>query len=240
MTKIWMQRLVFVTALLFILGGVGCQTLQPDAVRQQVKGKSVAVTSLLGPRLNLQLIGTTIFHNQYGTLTVPEWGLDEFAISVVRSSMKNSGSYADVSVFYGASRNNSDGSLILPEGTQADFIVAIDSWSHRDPIFNTNAEVKGLGVFHRTFFGALNKTFVFAGLQVSLHDSSGKLIGQHPEVAYQEAPFTMRSGGDINWDWNGRNPAPIIEQADMASLKEIVRLLLRKTVEKGLDDSGLR
>ena len=142
------RRLGLLVGIVVVLLTAGCVTLDPQAVRSQTQAKRIAVASVLGPRLALQWIGTTVFNNEAGTIDVASWGIDERAAKALSSSLQAARRYAAVSEVTGV-RPDSSGFPRLPDGAAADFLVLLQPYDAGDPMFGTNRTFAGLGVAQR-------------------------------------------------------------------------------------------
>jgi hypothetical protein len=208
----------------------GCETLQPDAVKAQTQGKSLVVASMLGPKVKLQWIGTTVFNNEYGEISPDTWDLDGKAQTAGVDALRVTGRYARVAGVAGVQRG-ADGAPRLPTDTQADVVIVITQASHGDPLFGTNQGLAGLGVVQRTFMG-LERTEVFSAIRLDLYDGAGKSMGSRMQFEHEPAGFKLLSGS------SNKEP-PKVTDADMAAFRDKLHARLRKAVETALAKAGL-
>ncbi len=239
MTANRVYRFLFLGAILALLPLAGCNTLDPQVVQTQTRGKSIAVSSELGPNLELNWIGTTIFSNRFGHVPVPGWSIDELAANTARAALQSTQRYPAIAVFPGIHKIG-DATPKLPAGTQADFLLLFRRFNAGDPIYNTNQSFEGLGIAQRTFFGFQPPTRAHVGVTGELFDlAADKSLGSISDFSHWEIAAKLTSDGTSGSIWE-KQPAPIIAEKDLDDLKSQFSTKLITVIEKLVREMGLQ
>jgi hypothetical protein len=139
-----------------ILAVSGCSTLDPKAVQSQTAGKSIAVASTAGEKLNMMWIGTTTFNNESTQIAVPDWKVDEAIAKQAVANLQNTKRYGEVFYIEGTIRG-SDGVPTVATDKKADYIVFIEPATYQDGAFMTNQPMRGIGIMQRSLFNSMKR-----------------------------------------------------------------------------------
>lgn len=234
------NRLFSFVAITSAITLAGCATIDPQAVRTQTQGKTISIASTLGQDLELKWVGTTMFHNEYGLVSVPTWSIDEVAVNAVSSALQATGRYAAINKV-GNIKRIGEAMPILPPHSKSDYLILIERRHGGDPMFATNQSFQGIGIAQRTFMGILGpQTRAYISLQLELFDvAMAKSMGTRGAFDHWQITQKLKSGGSYDWT-NDKSPTPIIENHDLAELQQPVTSRLVGVVEKLLTDMGLR
>ncbi|MGB5445027.1 MAG: hypothetical protein WBM99_05895 [Psychromonas sp.] len=236
--KQFTRTILFFAAATSILITAGCANVDPHMVQTQTRGKTIAVASALGPNLELNWVGTTIFNNEKGTIAVPDWNMDNLAVNSMSSGLQATQRYAAVNTLSNISRVG-EAIPVLPPGSQADYLLLIERWDSGDPMFGTNQSFHGVGIAQRSFMG-LVQTKAHIGVCVTLFDLSiGKSIGVITSFEHWNIPTRLKSGGNSNLLAN-QFPVPIIDDLDLDELQQPITTKLEQMIVNILGDMGLR
>lgn len=91
------MRLLIVFVLMFVSGCATTKPIEPEKIAQIRK---VGAVSLLGERLNIVQVGTTVFNNVNTFEDVPGWNVDEFAVGELKTFLGNDRPYTFVPITY--------------------------------------------------------------------------------------------------------------------------------------------
>lgn len=216
----------------------GCATVDPEVVRAQTTGKTVAVASDLG-ELQLVWVGTTVFNNEYGTRDISAWGADRLAVALVVEPLRASQRLADVLPVDAIVREGSAPPR-LPPGQQADFLLLVETYrtAPPDPIFHTNLGLSGIGVVQRSFMGIPPRTHPYLALQLRLIDlRSNQVVATSSSFKHFPVDFHLKSGGKATF--SGPLPVPTLEDAELERLREPMLQRLREFLAEELPKLGL-
>jgi hypothetical protein len=216
-----MTRTLVACLLAVALAVSGCASVDPKAVESQVGGKSIAVAAALGDSLNLMWIGSTAFNNEYGSVPVGHWAVDEKVAAAAAGLLKSANRYSNVTIVPGPPRP-------APGNRYSeDFLLLFEPETFQDRAFGTNQRMKGIGLYQRTAFGSSKRVVAHAGLKAEILDlRTGRSLGAHSEHSYWQVPQTLDTG-------------PTISDEDLAKVRSamedrIATLVRRLVVKLGL------
>jgi hypothetical protein len=221
-----MKKVVAWLSLAVILVLSGCASYDPQAIRSQTSGKSVAVSSRLGDKLNLSWIGTTVFNNESGEISIADWKIDEAVAKGAVDSLRNAKRYAQVFPVAGIKRGT-DGTVDASAAGKADYLVLIESASYQDRAFMTNQFLKGIGVAQRTMFNSVKRTVGHASVSVEVIDvKSGKPVGTFGKQGIWPSVVSLETG-------------PKIAESDLSQFKADTIRNVQGAVAEALEKLGL-
>jgi hypothetical protein len=157
---------------------------------------SIGVISAIGHSVALKNVGMTVFSNSEEPIPADDWQLDETALAIISSELsarftitpivadKTAFSTPDTSWFFGSSVPLERLVSQLPPRSDIDAYLVLYPTSFRDPAFQTNQDLRGLGLY-RHLYGFEHALVAYAFYDVSVVDAhTGKIIkGQVGHVA---------------------------------------------------------
>jgi hypothetical protein len=230
------------TGILLSLLLFGCATVGVEKVEQLKPGTTIVPLSLMGDKLAICHIGTTVFQNELRHLELPSWQIDAYAEAAAASAIRQ-GSRFSITRTDTATARKSAGTLSfnvwtsaisiegglesvtrLARDSGAEYVLVIGPSQMGDSVFGTNQSFSGYGIGQRSFLG-LKRAVNYLTMRVVLFDGKdGK------EVARMHG-FLLSSPRAAE-DWVESENSSLTE-----SNAGTTRLAIESLIDKGLTKS---
>ncbi len=221
------------------MGAVGV-----DRVQRLAPGSKIVVLSLLGDKLAIRYVGTTVFNNRQHDADVSDWRIDQYAQSEANEIINISGKFIAIDANTEQARQAA-GSLVsnsftgsvkveggtasivqLAQATGAQYVLMLGPSFMGDPYFGTNQFFSGYGIYERVLMSSKN-AINFLTLRVALFDGrSGAEIARTESFlgSSRTGPDWMESFDLELTDENSRNTKDSV-------VAMIVKLLHKELLE---------
>ena len=214
-------RTTFLATILLSLGG--CVTAS-GPIPPTLSNKSMVVISTLSNDLQLQYVGSTVFHNKTDTFDATDWrlraNLQTSAIDAINANGKFQARPPTVvdphlhfeGVGYDAANTpiyriskRKQMTRSYAEEENADLVLLIAPVNYKDVFFGTSQTVSGYGIYERSFMG-LKRAVTFATLQLVLYDgANGDEIAWVKGYGSTERPTAEWMGPDHVFEPNAEH-----------------------------------
>lgn len=206
----------------------------------------IGVISAIGDEFVVQRIGLTIFGNEYTEVPIEGWGIDDLVARRVRAALPNvavkritypKGAFAPhpAPTLFRNSRDTLTAIVrqIANNAGCERYVVVTKLTGQVD---GTNQSHRGIGVWNRGI-GALNHTFLFTDIDISVFDGQTFEIERKP--FHFEGNLTRALLGDFGQDPlakldNDAFPEPATAAGASAVLRDRMRALLTAVLDRKL------
>ena len=234
-------------AVLLSLVLFGCATGGVEKVEQLKPGTKIIPLSLMGDKLAIRHIGTTVLQNESRDLDTPSWGIDKYVEATAARAILQGARFSAI-VADSAQARKSVGKLgqdfwtsaAVVEGGQesvvslakdagADYVLVLGPSQIGDPFFGTNQRFSGYGIAQRSFMG-MKRGINFLTMRLVLLDGrDGREVAR--TQSYLGSP-RARS------DWIEGENLPLSE-SNATTTKVSIESLVDRMLGKGLADLKL-
>lgn len=172
----------------------GCVTVDPEAMRSQIAGKSLVIVTTLPDELSLSWVGTTFANNEFATVkngawTIPTW-IEQRAVSLLR----NAGDGRRVRAL--VIKPGSHAELLTLVDPEKEILLFIEAGYGPDKVFERPPFLKGVGVRQHSSFGFKPASATYVKLIGSLRDArSMKQLAYVSAESFQRLPFVALDKG---------------------------------------------
>ena len=219
----------------------GCATVGVERVEQLKPGTRVAVLSVMGDRLAVRHVGTTVFQNERRDVDVPQWQIDRSTENAAARLIGTGGRFKVVTAdttdarrragkmatgfFSGPQLQGGPQSVAaFAKQAGADYVLVIAPNPIGDPFMGTNQSFAGYGIYQRGFMGTRNAGN-FLTLRVVLHDGrSGD------EVARTQDHASSRRADALWMD----SSKLVLSESNAAATKTAIEELIERSLKKTL------
>lgn len=207
----------------------------------------MGVIAAIGTRLTVQAIGLTVFGNEEAQVPVDSWGFDDLAVARVRAALPGV-NVRRIAYASGAFDPYYDPApkLFRKPGAELPAIVqqvAANSGCSRYVVIarfagtlpGTNQTLQGVGIYKRGIGDLISHNFLFANVQVTVFDGQTFEVQKNPSLSVGSvlaAAFTDERGPVLSDEIPF--PAPAAQAANNVALRDGMRALLTKRLDKTL------
>lgn len=170
----------------------GCATVDPEAIRSQIAGKSLVIVTTLPDELSLSWVGTTFANNEFATVkngawTIPAW-IERRAVSLLRDDGRR--------VRALVIKPDSHAELLTLVDPEKEILLFIQAGYGPDKVFERPPYLKGVGVRQHSSFGLKPASATYVKLIGSLRDArSMKELAYVSAESFQRLPFVALDKG---------------------------------------------
>lgn len=172
----------------------GCVTVDPEAIRSQIAGKSLVIVTTLPDELSLSWVGTTFANNEFATVkngawTIPTW-IEQRAVSLLRNA--GEGRHVRALVI----KPGSHAELLTLVDPEKEILLFIEAGYGPDKVFDRPPFLEGVGVRQHSSFGFKPASATYVKLIGSLRDArSMKQLAYASAESFQRLPFVALDKG---------------------------------------------
>jgi hypothetical protein len=217
----------------------GCSTLdlkRPVAKEDLSRIKKIGVASFLGDTFYGISIGTTAFNNADFSAPVPDWKVDENAVSQAVTMLRRSGRFEVAPLDHGGytaqQLMDDQGKRLWELATSQGFDTLVILWP--DVSENFRPFKPGYGLFERSFLG-LSHRCLYAAYRVEVED-----VARHTDLAWEwggDEGVPCLAGSEERFDYKSKFDA--YSDAEKQAMHEGIEARISETLAKALNTLGV-
>jgi hypothetical protein len=235
------------TGILLSLLLFGCATVGVERVEQLKPGTKITPLSLMGDKLAIRHIGTTVFQNERRDLELPSWQIDSYTEAAAARAIRQGARFSVIQTETATARKSAGklghdfwtSAAVIEGGPEsitrlareagAEYVLVMGPSQLGDPFFGTNQSFSGYGVGQRSFLGSKRAVNYLTMRVVLLDGKDGKEVAR--THGFLSSP---RAAGD----WMESESLALTE-GNAATTKSAIESLIDAVLAKGLTDLTL-
>ncbi len=230
------KNFVLIAVLCTVLTGCAMGQVKPE---QKASIKKIGVYSAMGPQINYDFVGLTIFSNELKQAQV-SWDIDSYiAQDVVKQLKARNYDVGILSAGLQPSHSVTKEQFVaLQNAAKAQgYTTMVVVRPYEQPSEQNQMHTRaGYGLLHRSIAGMMNRTYLYVLMTISVYDvASGESLGW--SKGYSEWTGAPPMKILENWEW--QNDFLTYSSAQIAGLDQDAKTLANTAITYAIPDMGL-